>query len=73
MTKYVCLKEGCDFISENESEARRHIEDHANHKVIEVSMVDDTTICNPLGDTGEELSEEELPEAEEMSEAEERE
>lgn len=72
-TKYVCLEAGCDFLSEDESAAREYIEKHPDHQVVEVTAANSSVICNPVGDTGEELSNEELPEEEVMTEEEEEE
>jgi hypothetical protein len=35
--KYMCLNEGCTFISSSESTARTHLADNPGHKIVEVT------------------------------------
>lgn len=70
--KYVCLKEGCTFVSEDENEAMEHNMTEG-HRVVEVLPVNSNVDCSYVSDTGEDLSDEEVPETEEMSDEEEQE
>ncbi|MFA5927184.1 MAG: hypothetical protein WCT32_00200 [Patescibacteria group bacterium] len=72
-TKYICLHAGCDFASESETDARSHMESKPGHNVVEIVPTDGGVECSMLGDTGEDIEEEELSDDEMMSEEEEKE
>ncbi|OQA04057.1 MAG: hypothetical protein BWY68_00535 [bacterium ADurb.Bin400] len=69
--KYICLDIGCDFCSDDENDARSHLEQHSDHHVAEVSSTNGNVICSTFGDTGEDLDEEELADEEFMGDEEE--
>lgn len=70
-TKYVCLADGCNFVSEIEEEAQTHAEKAGEHRVVEVIPVNDAVDCSILGDTGEDMEDEEIDEEEMTAEEEE--
>jgi hypothetical protein len=71
--KYICLKEGDDFITEDEAEAKNHLQLGTDHKVAEVIPMDEGVDANILGDTGEDLEDDDLAEEENMTKEEEEE
>ena len=43
MTKYLCMMDGCDFVTSDEDEAKEHMDDE--HVVAEVSNDSDGVYC----------------------------
>jgi hypothetical protein len=56
------MKEGCDFLSEDEHEAFEHMEQGSDHEVVEIILNDSRLTCRQLGHLNERL---ELGEVEE--------
>jgi len=60
--KYICIKHGCDFLSEDQSEAFDHMETGSDHVVAEVVLEDGKLHCSKLAedveiDLGDDLEE----------------
>jgi hypothetical protein len=48
LKKYVCMKEGCDFFSEDSTDAYDHMEQGSDHVVAEVLLEDGKLSCHKL-------------------------
>lgn len=46
--KFVCLHYGCDFMSEDEDEAREHVLRHSDHIVASIALDDNEVVCDKL-------------------------
>lgn len=47
--KYICMREGCSFISEDEPEAIEHFEIQHSHDVVAVVEDDGRMFIRPMG------------------------
>lgn len=52
MKKYVCLMEGCDFITSDAEEAGTHRDMGEDHTMAEVDDTGGNITCKPMRETG---------------------